>query len=275
MRRFTVRFVRADSWSDLENALRYSPLNRGADELVHLSLRRGPNPPRFIKAVKSIIYSNINPELEQLLSLEGPVRHTGALLDPEAKEFIPSVQTQELVDNIDDQEEGNQAADQSDADAFTGLIPSQVDYLASMPKTQSERTLTTEEINLSKRILFFYRRYAFRQRVKMRRAVRTIWAYYSRYRLRHKAPRTTNGDRIRKLHNEYKQDVESINCPLLYAKAFHRHERILLGYMPHVALYLRGLEQANQQQKDANKKRLQKVQHEELEKVQLKMNICR
>lgn len=71
------------------------------------------------------------------------------------------------------------------------------------------------------------------------------------------------------------QDLKSIAYPLLLVKGFHRHRRILLGYMPHVAVYIRGLDDINQQKKDANKKRLQKAQHQELEELQFNMNVCR
>lgn len=268
------RFARTESWKDLENALTFSPLNRGADELVYLALRTNFSHPRFIKGVKIINYSTVGPELEQLLSLNGPAsaKRPGAGLDPGAKPFTPPVQAEPPADNIEEPTEADQAADQPEADTFA---QSQVDYLSSVPKEQSERILTPEEVNMGKKILLCYRRYALRQRVKARLSVRIIWAYYSRYRLRHKAPRTATGDRIRKLHNDYKQDVDSIDVPLLLAKGFRRHERILLGFMPHVAVYVRGLDDINQQQKDGNKKRLQKVQHEELEKLQLKMNACR
>lgn len=272
-----LRFARAESWKDLENALTYSPLNRGADSLVFLSLRTRTNHPPFIKGVKTVSYTSVVPELAQLLSFSGPTKPSANVLDPKAEPYVPPVQPPALAHNEDGAVEVKQASGQSEADAFADLLPSgsQIDYISSMENPQNERALTIGEMGMGRKILFCYRRYALRQRVKARRAIRIIWAYYSRYRLCHKALQTATGDRIRKLYNDYTQDLESIVYPLLIAKGFHRHRRIMLGYMPHVAVYIRGLDDINQQQKDANKKRLQKVQHEELEQLQFNMDVCR
>ncbi|KAH7337987.1 hypothetical protein B0J17DRAFT_706450 [Rhizoctonia solani] len=267
-----TKFLRADSWHDLWNAVRYSQLNRAADELVYLS-RRLPNyiPPR-IAAVKSIVYSNLNPELEQLLSLVEP----DVTLDPRAKEFIPQAQNHDApADAEEDTIDPIQTT--ADGELNTGEFPDMVTseaHLPAAPQGEPQRPLTTSDIKFGKEVLYFYRRHAFRQRVKTRKAIKTISAYYLRHRLRHKAPMTATEEQIRKLHTEYKKDVESIDCPLLYVKAFQNHERILLGFMPHVLVYLRGLERFNQQQKEGNKKRLQKVQHEELDRVRIRMDAC-
>ncbi|QRV93432.1 UvrD-like helicase carboxy-terminal domain protein [Ceratobasidium sp. AG-Ba] len=276
-----VQFARADSWGHLESALIRSPLNRGADQLVH-TLHRSKKFPHTSAYIKQISYNEIKPDLENLLSLTGT---RGTVLNPEAKPFMQSQQRPEpsgsnplpvsgetATEDVEtlDEDPGN-----SVTDTFAELIPSQINYLAAAPQAQIARILTIEEIDAGKRILFCYRKYNFRQRVAAWFAVRTIWSYYSRYRLRTKVPHTANDEQIRKFHHEYKKEAEGIECPLLYAKAFRRHEQILLGPMPHVLLYLRGLERIVQKQKDSNKKRLQKVQHEELERVQAKMNSCR
>ncbi|KAB5592704.1 TPR and ankyrin repeat-containing protein 1 [Ceratobasidium theobromae] len=133
-------FARADSWIDLENAMKYSPLNRGADQLVHISLQRGSNYPRTMKAIKSIVYNTITPELEQLLSLEA-FANTSTSLDPEAKPFVPQLRTQKSVGDITEVTESTEATDQADADAIGDLIPPQVDYLEAMLKPQPERDM--------------------------------------------------------------------------------------------------------------------------------------
>ncbi|CAE6480843.1 unnamed protein product [Rhizoctonia solani] len=270
-----TKFLRAGSWYELWGAVRYSSLNRGADELVHLNRRQdGYNPPT-IKAVRSIVYNSLNPELEQLLSLVEPTKSAKAVINPEAKSLIPPNLAQASTSAEDDMDEPSKvtATNQSEVDDTPDLAPPEVDP-SSTSQDEPQRTLTTSDIEFGKIILFCYRRYALHQRIRMRKAVKTIWAYYLRHRLRHKSPMTVAEEQIRKLHNEYKADVDSIDCPLLYAKAFQSHERILLGFMPHVLVYFRGLERVNQQQKDANKKRLQKVQHEELERVQIRMDAC-
>ncbi|CAE6385928.1 unnamed protein product [Rhizoctonia solani] len=267
-----TKFMRADSWQDLWNAVRYSQLNRGADELVHLFLRQDNVKPPSIGAVKLIVYSNLNPELEKLLSLVEP----DITLDPRAKPFIPQIRNLSPMDGEEQTIESSQVTvdDELSAELLdSGLVTSDGD-LPSVSQSEPKPPLTDLEIASGKKILHFFRRYTSRQLIKMTTAIRTIWAYYLRHRLRHKVPMSATEEQIRKLHNEYKIDVESIDCPLLYAKAFHNHERILLGFMPHVSVYLRGLERVNQQQKEVNKKRLQKVQHEELEKVRIKMDAC-
>ncbi|KAG8752687.1 hypothetical protein FRC12_011837, partial [Ceratobasidium sp. 428] len=281
-----VRFARADRWSDLEAALNRSPLNRGADQLV-LSLHRPNKLPHPSPWVKHIVYNEIKPDLESQLSLTGVLdQRPGATLNPEAKPFVQGQSkfdatgsSRHLEQNMEAKEDSDNldpgASSHSMADTFAGLIPSQINYLAAVPKAQVHRTLAAGDLAAGKQILFCYRRYSFRHRVALRFSVRIIWRAYSRYQLRNKVAHTATDERIRKLHNEYKKDAEAIDCPLLLAKAFRRHEQILLGPMPHVAVYLRGLEQIVQKQKDSNKKRLQKVQHEELERVQARMNICR
>ncbi|QRW07577.1 P-loop nucleoside triphosphate hydrolase [Ceratobasidium sp. AG-Ba] len=259
-----AKFARADNWHHLVHALHDSPLNCGIDQL------------------------NIKPDLENMLSLTGASdqRPVNAL-NPEAKPFVVgqnkaepgNLQTPQDPASSSKTKEPSESGPQDlptrpTDDLFEGLIPAQVRYRPKVSKVKNLRTLTAQEIAAGKSVLFCYRKYSFRQRVVKWFAVRTIWAYYTRYRRRSRIPHTATDVRVRKLHDEYKRDVEGIDCPLLLAKTFRRHEQLLLGPMPHVAVYLRGLERIVVKQKDINKKRLQKVEHEELERVQTKMNIC-
>lgn len=276
-------FVRADSWKDLVDALVTGPLNRGADELVQLSSRSSQNRLREIHGSRLINYETIKPDLENQLSfVNSQDRQLGATLNPEAKPFAPGPRnalndaaeqveqsSNVTVDDIEDDE--NKAA----ADVFEGLVPPQLSFRAPPAAITSRALLSRWDIIAGTKILFCYRRYSLRQRLKARRAVRIIWAYYTRHHRRHRNLSGGDEDAIRNLHQEYKRDIDSIDCPLLLVKMFRHHEMILQGPMPHVLVYLRGLERINQRQKDMTKRRLQKVQHEELEKVQVKMTTCR
>jgi hypothetical protein len=246
------------------------PLNRGADELVRLSLKSGARP-REIPRVKLIVYENIKPDLENQLSF-AQGRSSGPILNPEATPFVLG-QAKGEANVKEDRVELDKG--KATADIFEGLVPAQVNFKASAPKATVQRSLAKAEITAGIQILLFYRRHSVRQRVRARGAIRVIWAYYIRHRRRHQSASEASGDTVRRLHNEYKRDVEGIECPLLLVKMFRYHEMVLQGPMPHVHVYLRGLERINQRQKDATKKRLQKVQHEELEKVQAKMTTCR
>ncbi|CAE6446849.1 unnamed protein product [Rhizoctonia solani] len=66
------------------------------------------------------------------------------------------------------------------------------------------------KIRFGKVILFCYRRYALRKRMKMKKAVKTIKTHYFRCRLRCKFPMTATEEQVRKLHNEYKKDAQFI-----------------------------------------------------------------
>ncbi|KAG8731126.1 hypothetical protein FRC11_005047, partial [Ceratobasidium sp. 423] len=264
-------FLNSHSWDELWDAVRYSALNRGADELVHLSRRRGGYKPPTIAAVKSIAYSNINPELEQLLSLMEPE----TMLNPRVKPFVPQAQNHASAEAEEDTIELTQTA--TDSQLNIGKPPdwaaAEDDFLSgSQIKPQSP--LAVSEIKSGKQILFCYRRYALRQQIRMKKAAGTIGACYRRYQFRHKHPMTAVEEQIRKLHDEYKSDVEAIHYPQSNAEAFRRHKRILLGFMPHVFVYLRGLERVNQKQKEANKKRLQKAVHMELDVIRIRMDAC-
>ncbi|GAB1522834.1 hypothetical protein RhiTH_005958 [Rhizoctonia solani] len=264
-----ARFSGARSWRDLWDAVRDSPLNQGIEELVFLSLRRDGYKPPPIKAVRPITYSNLNPELEQLLSLVEI-----SALNPGAKPFIPQAQNIAPTDAEDTIEPTQPTANDSvEANELLEMVIPDGD-LPSVSQAEPERTFTLSEIEFGKKILFCFRRHMLCQRILMRNAIKTIWIYYLRHRLRHKMGMTPTEEQIRKMYNEYKKDVDSIDCPLLYAQAFRYHERVLLGCMPHVLVYLRGLERVNQQEKEANKKRLQKVQHEELDRVRIRMDAC-
>ncbi|CAE6411540.1 unnamed protein product [Rhizoctonia solani] len=265
-----ARFMGADSWHDLWNAVRYSPLNRGADELVCLFCRQEDNKLPNISAVKPIIYSNLNSELGQLLSLVEPA----ARPDPRANPLVPQVHhAPPEVNNNTIQIKKTTPVDQLNV----GEPPDLVVLEGNLPSTSQvgpKCPLAISELESGRKILVCYRRYALRQQIKMKKAVKTIWACYLRHKLYHRSPMTATEKQIRKLHNEYKNDVKSIDCPPLYAKASRSHGRILLGFMPHALVYLRGLERINQQQKETNKKRLQKVQHAELDEIRNRMDAC-
>ncbi|KAF8594569.1 hypothetical protein BDV93DRAFT_549191 [Ceratobasidium sp. AG-I] len=277
-----LRYVRADSWQDLVLALTDGPLNRGADELVQLSLRSGQIQPRKIPGVRLITYESIKPDLENQLSfVSSHDPSLGAALNPEAKPFAPAprkptADADEPAKQPQTTGEGNVGddANQTTVDGPAGLVTSQVNFRAPALDTVLQRSLAELDISAGLKILFCYRRYRVRQRAQARRAVGIIWAYYTRHYRRRRGLSGGSEDTIRKLHLEYKRGVDSIECPLLLAKMFRHHEMILQGSMPHVLVYLRGLERINQQQRDTTKKRLQKVQHEELERVQAKMATC-
>ncbi|KDN38026.1 hypothetical protein RSAG8_09799, partial [Rhizoctonia solani AG-8 WAC10335] len=264
-----TKFLTADSWHDLWNAVRFSPLNRGADRLVYLSRRRDDYKPPTVISVESIVYCNI-PELERLLSLVEP----GAVLDSRVEPFVPQTQNHVPRDDEDTTEPiqtSTAVDDKSKTGEFPDLVTSEGDLtLASW--IEPKRSLTASEIESGKKILSRYRQYALRQRMK--NAVEAIWACYLRYRLRHNAPITETEEELRKLHDEYKNDVESIDCPLLCIRAFKSHERILLGFMPHVLVYLCGLERINQQEKEATMKRLQTATRAELDGIRIRMDVC-
>lgn len=276
-------FVRANTWKDLEWALISGPLNRGADELVQLSSQSSRNRPREMYRVRLISYETIKPDLENQLSfVDSQSRPLGPTLNPEAKPFAPTPRNA-AADAVEQDEHTYDMADENTeddnnkttADMFEGLMPSQLSFRAPAPATIFQPLLSDLDILAGTKILFCYRRHNVRQRIQARRAVRIIWIYYTRHHRRHRNLSGGDDDTIRNLHHEYKRDVDSIDCPLLLVKMFRHHEMILQGPMPHVLLFLRGLDRINQQQKDATKKRLQKVQHEELEKVQAKMTTCR
>ncbi|KAG8751398.1 hypothetical protein FRC11_009438, partial [Ceratobasidium sp. 423] len=264
-----AKFARANcnSWHDLWNAVRYSVLNRGADELVFLSRRRDDNKPPNISAVKSIVYSNLNPELERLLSLVEP----STMLDPKVQS-VPQAHNHAPTEANTRTTQLNQTApdDQLNIGEPPDLVAS-VDP-ASTSQVGPKCPLTVSELESGKKILFCYRRYALRQRIKTR-AVKKIWACYRRHQLRHKSPMTEIEEEIRKIHEEYNIDVESIHAQS-NPKAFRHHKRLLLGFMPHVLIYLRGLTQVNQQQKEANKRRLKRATHAELDSIQVRMGAC-
>ncbi|KAG8732236.1 hypothetical protein FRC11_014976 [Ceratobasidium sp. 423] len=281
------RLSRTTSWPDLFSVLAESPLNRGADELVRLSFRHSRIRPRRLTNVRMIVYENIKPELEKALSFVALNASRGPTLNPEAKPFVLNQNSKDDVTQPDTQEvqeaeeyndEGDLAEAETDDppdDMFGGLVPAQLAF--RIPATvKQQRQLTRDELKAGAYILNFYRKYIAKKHMRERHAVRIIWSYYSRYRRRAQALSGSNEDSIRKLHLDYKQTVDNrdIECPILLDKLYRYHAMILQGPMPHVLVFFRGLEQVTQVQKNSVKKRLQKVQHEELEKVQARMTLC-
>ncbi|CAE6534820.1 unnamed protein product [Rhizoctonia solani] len=277
------RLSRTTSWPDLFSALAESPLNRGADELVRLFFRHSKTRPRRLNNVKTNAYENIT-ELENALSFVAFNAPRGPALNPEAKPFVLNQNSKDDVIRPDTQEaeEYKEEDDFAEAetddppdDIFGGLVPAQLAFRISTT-TKPARQLTGDELRAGACILNFYRRHIARKYVRERHAVRIIWSYYSRYRRRAQARSGSNDDLIRQLHLDYKQTVDNrdIECPILLDKLYRHHAMVLQGPMPHVSVFFRGLEQVTQVQKNSVKKRLQKVQHEELEKVQARMTLC-
>ncbi|KAG8770099.1 hypothetical protein FRC12_004522 [Ceratobasidium sp. 428] len=257
------KFIQAGSWCDLVNS----------------------NPPRpTVPHVKHIIYQTIKPDLEKQLSLTyTPDQHQESTASLVAE---PSLQGQPKVDpgGLNRQPEQKreikyEALDpkltgHSTADIFAGLPPTQIDYLAAVPRTQARCMLSSEDLTAGKQILFCYRRYCRRQRVAQRRSVRIIWRAYSRYLHRTRVTHTATDDLIRDLHNEYKKHAEAMSCPLFLAGALRRHKHVLLGLMPHVVVYLCQLEHVVQEHKLYNTQQLQKLRPGELEGVRTRIKVC-
>ncbi|KAL5633867.1 hypothetical protein ACGC1H_005902 [Rhizoctonia solani] len=260
-----AKFLRVDSWHELWNAVRCSPLNRGADELVYLfRYREGQNPPT-IGLVRPLAYKNINPELARLLSLVEP----DATPNPQTEPSVPQTQNHLYTDAGSATIKLTQttAANGADASESPNLIKSEGNF-PSASQIEPKRSLTISEIKSGTKILLCYKRY------RIKKSVKKIWACYLRYRLRDESPMTETEKEIRKLHEEYKNDVESIDCPLLCIKAFQTHERILLGLMPHILVYLRGLETVNQEQKQVTVQRLPTATYAELDNIRIRMDVC-
>ncbi|CAE7089127.1 unnamed protein product [Rhizoctonia solani] len=276
------RLSRMSSWLDLFSTLAEGPLNRGADEFVRLAFRHSKSRPRRLMNVRTIIYENIKPELEGMLSFVTLNATRGPALNPEAKPFVLNQNSKnettqadipETTDYKDEDQLPEEETDDAPSDIFGGLIPAQLAF--KVPATSKpERKLTESERKTGVRLLNFYRRYKSRKQKRERQAVHVIWSYYSRYRRRTHVVLGSDEDSVRKLHPDYKRAVEDIECPLLLDKLYRHHAMVLQGPMPHVLVFLRGLEQVTHSQKNAIKKRLQKVQHEELEKVQARMTLC-
>ncbi|CAE6484842.1 unnamed protein product, partial [Rhizoctonia solani] len=272
------RILHNKSWEDLEDAILRCPLNRGADQLVRLFLRRGNNhrQPRSSGLVRAIGYSQVS-DIERTLSLTDFAQRPQSALNPEAKSFHPSRPGQLSSEHKIDAPEFEKDLDDEDGDT-AGLMRSDHEEtgIDVLPETEPEpmRPLSPEEIKSGKMILLILRRYVLRKRARQRSAARAIWRCYSRYAHRRDAPRSPEDDRYLRFQREYTKDIKipEGNGPL--SGLFYRHKAILLGCMPHVALYLGGLRSANQLQKDANKKRLQSAHHKELEEILKGMDIC-
>ncbi|EUC53945.1 P-loop nucleoside triphosphate hydrolase, putative, partial [Rhizoctonia solani AG-3 Rhs1AP] len=277
------RLSRTTSWPDLFSALAEGSLNRGADELIRLSFRHSKLRPRRLMHVRLISYENIKPELERALSFVTFNTARGPALNPEAKPFVLNQRStdettetdiQDPMDRQDGDEPPEAETDNAPSDdIFGGLVPAQLAFRMP-PAAKPERKFTEDERRAGLRILSLYRKYLSRKHMRERHAVRIIWAYYTRYRRRTQVVSGSNEDSIRQFHLDYRRIIDDIECTLLLDRLHRHHTMVLQGPMPHVLVFLRGLEQVTQAQKVAVKKRLQKVQHEELEKVQSRMTLC-
>ncbi|KDN37507.1 hypothetical protein RSAG8_10106, partial [Rhizoctonia solani AG-8 WAC10335] len=272
------RLLQNKTWEDLEDTILRCPLNRGADQLVRLFLRRGNNyrQPRSSGFIRAVGYNRI-PDLERLLSLTDFAQRPQSTLNPEAKPFNPPIPGQPSSENRNDAPEFEKVLDQEDGDT-TGLMRSDNEEIGidALPETQPEPTryLTPDEIKSGKIILLVLRRHVLRKRARQRSAVMTIWKCYSRYLDRRDAPRSAADERYLRFQREYINDVKVPENTRPLPGSFYRYKAILLGCMPHVAVYLRGLEHANQLKKHANRKRLQTAHHKELEEIQAMMDAC-
>ncbi|CAE6535633.1 unnamed protein product [Rhizoctonia solani] len=278
-----IRISIANAFAPAARASIHNQLcDRGADELVRLFFRHSKLRPRRLTNVRIIAYEKIKPELERALSFVSLSAPRGPALNPEAKPFVLNQRGQDETVSADIQDFGEYKGeeeltegerDDAPGDIFGGLVPAQLAFKIPAP-TKTERKFTADERKAGLRILSLYRKYLFRKHIRQRHAVRVIWAYYARYRRRTHVVSGSNEDLIRRLHLDYRRTVDDIACPKLLDKLHRHHAMILQGPMPHVLVLLRGLEQVTQVQKSAVKKRLQKVQHEELEKVQSRMTVC-
>ncbi|CAE7158208.1 unnamed protein product [Rhizoctonia solani] len=269
------RLVHSSYWGDLERTIIHCPLNRGTDRLVHLFLRKGPSnpPPRSNNFIQVIAYSRV-PELNQLLSFTGSIQLLQPTLNPQAQPFNPLQPSQ------------SSSADQSTVEPDKILEPErdaadlmrsnhESAHFGALPENHSDlmRSLTTEEIESGRKILYAYRQYALQKENRQRSAVEIICRCYSRYLRRRNACHSAADERYFKFQREYKKGIEGPEA-FENNSEFYRYKAILLGCMPHVAAHLRGLEHANQLKKHANRKRLQTAHHRELEEIQARMDAC-
>ncbi|EUC54063.1 hypothetical protein RSOL_028830 [Rhizoctonia solani AG-3 Rhs1AP] len=150
------RFLRADSWTGLLNAVRCSPLNRGADELVYSFRHREGKSPPTITLIRTIIYNDINPELATLLSLVEP----DATPDPKSEPSVHQAQEYLYTDTEIATIELTQTKTASGANVSKSpnLIRSESNF-PSAPQIEPKRSLTTSEIKSGKKIIPCYKRY--------------------------------------------------------------------------------------------------------------------
>ncbi|KAJ1305473.1 hypothetical protein OPQ81_000480 [Rhizoctonia solani] len=272
------RLIQNRSWEDLEDTIIRCPLNRGPDQLVRLFLHRGNNypQPRSNNFVRAIGYSRV-PEIENLLSLTRFAQRPQLALNPEAESFGPSNPIQSPAGSKSEVSEFQEELDVEDGDT-SGLMQSDrgVTSIHTLPQnhSESEHSLTPDEFKAGTKILMVLRQYVLRKQAQQRSAVETIWKCYSRYQHRRNAARSAADERYIKFQHEYKKDIMKPEDLRSLPGSFYRHKAILLGCMPHVAAYLRGLEHVNQLQKHANRKRLQTAHHKELEEIQTRMDAC-
>ncbi|KAH7337929.1 hypothetical protein B0J17DRAFT_405385 [Rhizoctonia solani] len=270
------RLIQNTSWSELEVAIMRCPLNRGTDRLVHLFLRKGYSYPRSSNFIQVIAYSKV-PDLIRLLSFTDSVQRPQPTLNAQAQPYNPSHPSQSSPANqtsIPHLENELEPSDGDDADLMRSDPEST--HFSAPPESPlySMRKLTFREIESGRKILFAYRRFALRKQTRQKLAVEKICRCYLRYLRRQNAPRSAADDRYLKFQREYKKDIKMVEGSGPALRSFYRYKAILLGCMPHVAVYLRGLEHANQQQKHANRKRLQIAHHKELEEIQKRMDVC-
>ncbi|KAL5633836.1 hypothetical protein ACGC1H_005876 [Rhizoctonia solani] len=272
------RLLHNRTWEELEDTILRCPLNRGADQLVRLFLRRGNNhrQPRSSGFVKAFGYNRV-PDIERLLSLTDFAQRPQSALNPAAKPFNPSLPGPTSSEDRNEAPEFEKDLDHEDGDT-TGLMRTDDEEtgIDELPETQPEPTrhLTPDEIKYGKIILLALQRYVLRKRARQRSAVKTIWKCYSRYLGRRDAPRSAADERYLRFQREYMKDIKEPESVRPRPELFYCYKAILLGCMPHVAAYLRGLEHANQLKKHANRKRLQTAHHKELEEIQTRMDAC-
>ncbi|CAE6439987.1 unnamed protein product [Rhizoctonia solani] len=264
------RIVRNSSWADLESTIIRCPLNRGADQLVHLLIQKSSSfpQPRSNSFIRLIVYTGI-PELTRLLSLTDPIQQLGPRLNPLAEPLNPELSSQPFPmkeTKLPDPEQVLGFEEQHTADSTSS--DSCAAHFDSLSETSSRPVLTPDEVESGKKILLAYRRYIQR---RLQSAAKTIWSYYSRY--RHiKNKRAVMENQSLKLRREYEKYIMEPEGPLLSPRLFSRHNTILLRCMPHVVLFLRGLEHVNQLQKQLNRERLRNTRAEERQAVRAKMH---
>ncbi|CAE6489248.1 unnamed protein product [Rhizoctonia solani] len=208
-------------------------------------------------------------ELTRLLSLTNPFQQPRPGLNPRAEPFDPELSSQPFSmkeTKLPNPEQVLGFEEQHTADSTSS--DSCAAHFDSLSETSSRPVLTPDEVESGKKILLAYRRYIQR---RLQSAAKTIWSYYSRY--RHiKNKRAVMESQSLKLRREYEKYIVEPEGPLLSPRLFSRHKTILLRCMPHVVLFLRGLEHVNQLQKQLNRERLRNTRAEERQAVRAKMH---
>ncbi|KAG8690837.1 hypothetical protein FRC11_008770 [Ceratobasidium sp. 423] len=276
-----VQLIRSSSWADLEDAILRCPLNCGPDRLVRLFRRKNTRYPQPLsnKFIEVIVYNRI-PDLNQQLSFTDSAPRPQPTPNSQAEPPSSSHPSQSSSANKTGPLEPAKDMESEEGDT-TGLMQSnhEAARFDALPEGHSRpmNSLTSGEIESGLKILFAYRRYVLRKQARPRLAVRKIWRCYSRYLHRRDAPRTAADIRYLEFQHEYKKDIKMPERSQRASESFYEHKAILLGYMPHAAVCLRGLVHVNNQQNQANRKRLQseRTHHKELEEIQAIMDACR